>query len=117
MTSIAESYPAPTHGWTCFHCGENFTDYGAASDHFGNPPGSVEACLMELGGDGGLVKALRKLERYVIELHGELPAALSSDIDEALAEWVMADVQAEMSVSGRSTRTRRSIAMKLGPSS
>jgi len=27
----------PPHGWTCFHCGETYTDYWAARAHFGTP--------------------------------------------------------------------------------
>ena len=34
----ADSYPMPLNGWTCFHCGENFTAYGLARDHFGIGP-------------------------------------------------------------------------------
>jgi hypothetical protein len=30
-----ETYPAPPHGWTCFHCGETFMHANAARLHFG----------------------------------------------------------------------------------
>ena len=32
------TYPKPEHGWTCFWCGELFTDYYAARKHFGKYP-------------------------------------------------------------------------------
>lgn len=34
------SYPAPRHGWTCFHCGETFRTYDGALLHFG--PGDTQ---------------------------------------------------------------------------
>ena len=86
----------PAGGWTCFHCGEVFTTYGAAADHFGSVPEATAACRIKLGGERGLVMALRKLERHVIETTGELPPTLYSGIDESLVEWVTADVTAEM---------------------
>jgi len=30
-----ETYPAPHHGWICFHCGERFTTKEGAAIHFG----------------------------------------------------------------------------------
>ena len=32
---MRDTYPAPEHGWTCFHCGECFTTRNEARDHFG----------------------------------------------------------------------------------
>jgi hypothetical protein len=34
-----ECYATPPHGWTCFHCGETFTNQYAAGAHFG--PGDL----------------------------------------------------------------------------
>jgi hypothetical protein len=39
-------YEMPRDGWTCFHCGETFTTWGAARDHFGATPGDKAACLI-----------------------------------------------------------------------
>lgn len=30
-----DTYEAPVHGWTCFHCGQTFTTYRGAGLHFG----------------------------------------------------------------------------------
>lgn len=66
-----DTYDKPEHGWTCFHCGETFTTVGAATDHFGFEPSSDPACRIKLGGERGLVMALRKTEaelaRYQFE--------------------------------------------------
>lgn len=45
-----ETYPAPPHGWTCFHCGETFRTEGGAALHFGGRPGIQPrpACLAAL---------------------------------------------------------------------
>lgn len=32
---MSDTYPAPAHGWTCFHCGETFTSIAKARDHTG----------------------------------------------------------------------------------
>ncbi len=63
-----ETYPMPSQGWTCFHCGDHFTTPGAAQDHFGNTPMADPACRIKVGEERGLVMALRRaeaeLERY-----------------------------------------------------
>ena len=60
-----ETYPMPEHGWTCFHCGEKFTVYGAARDHIGGTPHGMPGCLLrvQLGNERGLQMELRKRER------------------------------------------------------
>ena len=64
-------YVTPTHGWTCFHCGETFRTPGSARDHFGADPLKDPACLIKVGEERGLVMALRRaeaeLERYRAE--------------------------------------------------
>jgi hypothetical protein len=68
-----DAYSAPEHGWTCFHCGETFKTPGAARDHFGVTPNAEPGCLIkvQLGGERGLLMALRKAEtllaRYMEE--------------------------------------------------
>lgn len=58
------TYPMPAEGWTCFHCGENFKTPGAARDHFGRTPDRKPGCIIkiELGGERGLLMALRSAE-------------------------------------------------------
>ncbi len=57
----ADTYPMPKHGWTCFHCGENFKKPGAAADHFGEKPGEKPACIMfDEVGTRGVVMTLRR---------------------------------------------------------
>lgn len=63
-----DTYIRPPHGWTCFHCGETFTTYGAAKDHFGARPSDTPACRIKAGHERGLVMALRKSEAEVREL-------------------------------------------------
>lgn len=68
-------------GWTCFHCGETFTDLDAARDHFGASQTAAPGCLVKvsLGAERGLLTALREAEdtiaRYMeddTELHRAL---------------------------------------------
>jgi len=40
-------YPAPMHGWTCFHCGRTFLKEVLARKHFGEMPDSVVECLVK----------------------------------------------------------------------
>lgn len=57
-------YSAPKHGWTCFHCGETFTDKGSAAEHFGPTPQWEPACVDGArNGDGELLKRARSAER------------------------------------------------------
>lgn len=67
----SETYEPPAHGWTCFHCGETFTVWGEARDHFGETQGATAGCLiarvpLETGAarevGRGLLMALRKKE-------------------------------------------------------
>lgn len=60
-----DTYPMPEHGWTCFHCGETFTTPGSAREHFGPTPNAEPGCLIKvrLGGERGLLNALRKAEK------------------------------------------------------
>ena len=39
------TYPAPRHGWTCFHCGETFRTPETATEHFGQTPDSTPECI------------------------------------------------------------------------
>jgi hypothetical protein len=60
----------PPHGWTCFHCGETFTNAGSARDHFGGDPDSVPGCVLkvQLGGERGMLMAMRRLEEGLADI-------------------------------------------------
>lgn len=61
---MSDTYTAPPHGWTCFHCGETFMTVGAARTHFGATPDAEPGCMtrVSLGAERGLLMALRKAE-------------------------------------------------------
>lgn len=61
------TYETPKHGWTCFFCGETFTTYGAARDHFGEQPTDLAACQIKVGEERGLVMELRRAQRAQAE--------------------------------------------------
>ena len=54
----------PRDGWVCFHCGERFTTYGAAEDHFGKTPEAKVGCLINTE-ERGLLMSLRRAEEEV----------------------------------------------------
>ena len=64
----AETFPFSEHGYTCFHCGDTFTTFGAARDHFGFDPSWDPACRIKIGEERGLVMELRKVQLKYIEL-------------------------------------------------
>jgi hypothetical protein len=57
------TYPMPQDGWVCYHCGERFTTWGSAEDHFGKNPHDTPACIIKAGDERGLVMELRKAEQ------------------------------------------------------
>ena len=61
---MADTYPAPRHGWTCFHCGETFTDFIAAREHFGCRPWCKTACTMS---SDDLLQELRRTEALLAQ--------------------------------------------------
>ena len=65
-----DTYNQPEHGWTCFFCGETFTNYGSARDHFGERPPNIAACVIKAGHERGLVMALRKAQSLLTEREG-----------------------------------------------
>jgi hypothetical protein len=68
------TYPAPIHGWCCFHCGENFTTAGSARDHFGGNIYDTPGCMIrvQVGEERGLLMALRKAEAEIAHLRQQL---------------------------------------------
>ena len=67
IEAVAETYPKPEHGWTCFHCGETFTTPESARDHFGFDPSADPGCIIKLGAERGLLMALRKAEAEIAD--------------------------------------------------
>lgn len=84
MNVAVDTYTPPPHGWTCFHCGDTFTDERSARTHFGPTPDSTPGCVIKLqAGDRSLLRALRvveterdELRRQRCEEDGELHRAL-----------------------------------------
>jgi hypothetical protein len=56
--------------WTCFHCGETFTDFARARDHFGANEFDEVACKIAQV-DGDLVAYARSLELQLDLLRSE----------------------------------------------
>ncbi len=71
-----DTYPFPEHGWTCFHCGATFHTIGQAEAHFGKTPEETPVCKLkvELGGERGLIWALRKAESRARRAEGKAEA-------------------------------------------
>lgn len=61
-----DTYSAPDHGWTCFHCGEHFPPHGLgierAKEHFGDYQHATPACQL-WGNSKSWFSALRKVVR------------------------------------------------------
>lgn len=68
-----DTYLAPAHGWTCFHCGETFTTVGSARVHFGAMPTAEPGCMVRvsLGAERGLLMALREAESLLARYMNE----------------------------------------------
>ncbi|WP_186214545.1 hypothetical protein [Burkholderia gladioli] len=68
-----DTYLAPAHGWTCFHCGETFTTVGSARAHFGAMPTAEPGCMVRvsLGAERGLLMALREAESLLARYMNE----------------------------------------------
>ena len=67
-----DTYSQPEDGWVCFHCGERFTTFGAARDHFGERPEAKLACQIKVGNERGLIMELRKAEYEIERRHSAL---------------------------------------------
>lgn len=68
-----DTYQAPEHGWTCFHCGEKFKTIGAARDHFGADPLADPGCMIRVkyGNERGLLIELRKAQDELARYRAE----------------------------------------------
>jgi len=69
---LAAMAEAPPTSWTCFHCGETFTDSLAALEHFGPSGMSDAACQID-------IKAFREMEEFTARCRAE-----DSDTDRAM---------------------------------
>ena len=110
-----EHYARPSHGWTCFHCGETFTTIGAARDHFGADQIADPACRIKIGEERGLVMALRRAEAELGRYRCE-----DSDADRAMAalrsDHVQALIREEEAGYARGVRdARRELVAEIWP--
>ena len=65
-----DTYSAPPHGWTCFHCGVSFHATAAAREHFGPRPTSTSACKLV---ERTTLQELRRLEGLIASLTEDRP--------------------------------------------
>lgn len=47
LTEDADTYEAPRHGWSCFHCGETFHTQAGAALHFGQIGADLQAAIIQ----------------------------------------------------------------------
>lgn len=82
LTPGPETYDAPRHGWTCFHCGSTFKTEAGARLHFGETVTAPPVCqAAETPGLGGFSPV--ELVEHVIA--GHLPR-LSPALRRGIAE-------------------------------
>ena len=89
-----DTYQAPAHGWTCFHCGETFTAAGAARDHFGADQLAQPGCQIKAGEERGLLMALRRAEAE-LQRYGEEATDLHRQISAMQVDHRQALIRAE----------------------
>lgn len=70
---MTDTYEAPAHGWTCFHCGETFLAQSEARIHFGAQIDAEPACRLN--------KSERKLAGTVRYLEMQLARYRAQDSD------------------------------------
>lgn len=73
---------SPLCGWTCFHCGDTFSKFASARDHFGSTPAGVPGCIIKAGDEQGLLTALRRAEAREEELRRDRDS-LADQLDAA----------------------------------
>lgn len=79
----ADTYHAPEHGWTCWHCGETFKTVRTARDHFGGSIDAEPGCMIRVqaGEERGLLMALRAVEAENARLRNDIEGEVSSTLD------------------------------------
>lgn len=80
-----DTYPAPEHGWTCFHCGETFTHPNAARLHFGASIHDEPKCQISAHRLRAMENELRRYREEDTDLHRAL-AAKSAEMARAVRE-------------------------------
>lgn len=71
--SDVETYPHPSHGWTCFHCGDTFHGQAQARNHFGWTTDAEPGCVLKLSAeDRSLLRHVRAQEIRNAELTADL---------------------------------------------
>jgi len=92
--AVVGTYPQPEHGWVCYHCGETFTTWGAARDHFGETPEVTTGCLLRVqpGEERGLLMTVRRLERdfAILRASNAKQEQALKDIESLAAEHLVA---------------------------
>jgi hypothetical protein len=77
-----DTYPAPPHGWTCFHCGETFMHPNAARLHFGASITDEPKCQISAHRLRAMEDELRRYRDEDTDLHRQLR---SMETDHAVA--------------------------------
>lgn len=113
MAKAEGTYQAPPHGWTCFHCGETFTVVGLARDHFGTGPDAVPGCILkvQLGGERGLLNALRLAEKKIAQ-HLDEDTPLYQELCQMQARHAQALNDAEEAGYARGLADARSVGVR-----
>lgn len=107
--AVSDTYPAPVHGWTCFHCGEHFPStfegQRRARDHFGGTPNHEAGCIEKLNAEERSL--LRRLRAYQDE-NNRLRAAAEDEFGERYYARLASDIKATAGVF-RDCRTLRDV--------
>jgi hypothetical protein len=78
MNAQLDTYPAPKHGWTCFHCGETFLGQQAARLHFGASIEDEPKCQISAHRLRAMEAELNRYRDEDTDLHREI-ARMQSD--------------------------------------
>jgi hypothetical protein len=113
LNANPDTYTAPAHGWTCFHCGETFHVEAQARGHFGSDVSGEPMCVMRANAfarvprtEWPLMYRLRELEAEVEKLRRDSGEDVSSD--RAYRARVESDIRG-MAVAFKDCRTLRDV--------
>lgn len=91
---MPDTYPAPKHGWTCFHCGEHFEStldgQKRAQVHFGATPDVTPGCIEKLNAEERSL--LRRLRSAQAE-NDRLRAEAQDEFRQRYYAWLEADIK------------------------
>lgn len=92
---MTDTYPAPKHGWTCFHCGETFPPtldgQVRARVHFGTTPDFAPGCIEKLNAEERSL--LRRLRSAQAE-NDRLRAEAQDEFRQRYYSYVASDIRA-----------------------